>query len=149
MDGAENTRGGGAVFEQAIKKELGCCIRMCAIRKRDFGGKRVAIEPVKQLSAVACNHINLWVMHMRVDKSRHQNLAALIVDHHIGTEQGQQRLCCLHPLNAAIAYQRNGIINELNGGRVASETGVAQTMQQRRANRGESHASMLCLIDRS
>jgi hypothetical protein len=119
MDGAKNTRGGGAVFEQAIKKELGRHVGVRAICERDFGRKSVAIEPIEQLRAVARNHVDLRIMHMRVDESRHQNLAALIIYRHIGTELGQQRLCCLHPLNAAVTYERNGVILELNSGGVA------------------------------
>ena len=71
MHRRKHQRAGRAVAQKFIAKRTGHTVRMGRIGKGHFGGENMPIKPVEQLFAVRRHAVHLRIMHMRIDKTGH------------------------------------------------------------------------------
>ena len=83
MHGAEYQRSGGAVAHQFVEKEAGDLRGVLRVGKKTLGRKRVIVEPIEQLRGIGRDHVGLWIVDVRVDETRHQQMARVVHDLHV------------------------------------------------------------------
>ena len=69
MQGTKHQRGGGAVAQQLVDKELRDLCGILFITKLTLHRKGVGGQPLQQLLAEGANHLSLRIMHVRIDKT--------------------------------------------------------------------------------
>jgi len=80
MNRAVNRGRGGAITGKFIEKEAGNPLGMRRIAKSLFLNEGVGLQPIQQLCPVRGDNLCLRVMHMGVDKTRHDQLAGIVID---------------------------------------------------------------------
>ncbi len=89
MDRAIDHRGRGAGTEQFVEKEFSDPGAMRGIGEFLLLDEGIVVEPVEQLRAVGADHLGLGIMDMRVDETRRDEGAGVIVDERVLRRTGE------------------------------------------------------------
>ena len=78
MQRAEHQRGGGAIAHQLVNEKFGDLFRVGFIGKLALHREGIGGQPLQQLLAKGADHLRLRIMHMGIDKTGQQQLAAQV-----------------------------------------------------------------------
>ncbi|MNX80041.1 hypothetical protein D3C86_1116900 [compost metagenome] len=129
---APDHRRGGAVAQQLVGEELGHGARVGGLAEAAFLGEGVGVEPVQQARRRRRDDVGLRIVHVGVDETRHEQLAAMV--DHLGAGRDVARQVLVQPYggNAAVRDEHQAIFPILI--RLLMELRIAQEVEDAAAD---------------
>src|SRR5471030_2046447 len=90
MHGAVDHGGGGAAAGQFIEEETGDVGRVFGIGEFSFGREGVLFQPWQQAGRRRGDHVRLRIVYVGVDKTGHDDIAAIVVQRRTLRKEGDQ-----------------------------------------------------------
>ena len=134
MDRRVDHCGGRAVTQHFGQKSVRNITRVDRILEPTLRGIRVALEPVEKLLAVSRDDVGLRIMNVGIDKSRNDQLAAVIDDRDVGRQCGHERARVRRRFDDAIRQHEQAVLEVFERPLVRLDR-IRQKMKQRSAKR--------------